>query len=184
MLCILCCRHKIQVWMENKISAWFECDFNFPVEGSHEFPHTYKEEAHKCAHTYSWRRGTARSLLVCHMRPVFTAWHRNRGERETNRRKKRKERRAGEPENVRKNERKTRARSTFLPSAGKRYVFSFIYDVWWGCVCSYRHLSACLCVSACVVLRIVAATQQPLCSSEHMVSDTSLSSAILSVYTA
>lgn len=49
-------------------------------------------------------------------------------------------------------------------------------------MCSRLHL--CVCVSACVVLRIVAAPRQPLCSSEHMVSDTSLSSAILSVYTA
>lgn len=59
----------------------------------------------------------------------------------------------------------------------------FLYiSIWY--VCSYPHLSLCLCVSARVVLRIVARQRQPLCSSEHMVSDTSLSSAILSVYTA
>lgn len=42
-------------------------------------------------------------------------------------------------------------------------------------------LPGCVCVSAGVVLRIGAVTPQPLCSSEHMVSDTSLSSAILSI---
>lgn len=46
---------------------------------------------------------------------------------------------------------------------------------------SYLYLSVCLRVTACAVLRIGSATQQPLCSSEHMVSDTSLSSAILSI---
>lgn len=53
-----------------------------------------------------------------------------------------------------------------------------------ACVLMPSPEHVCLCVSACVVLRIVTATRQPLCSSEHMVSDTSLSSAILSVYTA
>ena len=62
--------------------------------------------------------------------------------------------------------------------------FSFTEHVGQECVCCCLHLSVCRCVSARAVLRIDTATRQPLCSSEHMVSDTSLSSAILSVYTA
>lgn len=49
-----------------------------------------------------WRcPGTARSLLVYHTRPVFTAWHRNRGGRQTGEgcRRKTEERREGEAEN-------------------------------------------------------------------------------------
>lgn len=125
-----------------------------------------------------WRRlETARSLLVCHMRPVFTPWHRNRGE--TNRQKKRRGRRAGEPEKTRQRHEQYRAArrlETFLrPSTHRVHVYV--------CVCSFT----CVCVCARprrVVLRIVARQRQPLCRSEHMVSDTSLSSAIPSVYTA
>ncbi len=60
----------------------------------HTHTHTYKE---KHTHTLG-HRGTARSLLVSYTRPVFTAWHRNREESETNRRRKVKK----EPKNVKK----------------------------------------------------------------------------------
>lgn len=109
------------------------------------------------------RRGASWSI-TCVL--FLTAWHRDR--------KGKKERREGEPENGRQT--KERQISTFY--SGKISV----YDVWWDCV--FTASPECVCVSARVVLRIVAATRQPLCSSEHMVSDTSLSSAILSVYTA
>lgn len=57
----------------------------------------------------------------------------------------------------------------FVHFSGRKRVFSC------------RYLSACLRAPARAVLRIDSATQQPLCSSEHMVCDTSLSSAILSI---